>query len=80
MIKQGTLRVKTDDTIPKDVAMRQLGKRHTENLFPAEKGLNPFIPSISINRLLELIMRDKLHYQGENSSTLIHDYSSNFYP
>jgi len=80
MIEQGTLRVKTNDSIPKAVAMRQLGKRHTEKLFPAGKGLNPFIPGISINRLLELIMRDKLHYLGENSSTLIHDDSSNFYP
>jgi hypothetical protein len=58
--------------IPEAFPEGQLGKRHTQKLIVACKRADATITVVSINTLMELLLRQEIDHLGENGLTPIH--------
>jgi hypothetical protein len=61
MIELGLCGTKTSLDIPKTLPVRELGESHAKVLIPAGKGLDLVMSIVTIDALVKLVYRQKVH-------------------
>jgi hypothetical protein len=84
MVELGPMRSKADLYIAQALTSCQLSECHCQKLFPTGKIPDTSIPAITINKSIEVVVRNDLKQLSENGLPTVHRRSScrmvRFYP